>query len=148
MTSVVPGPLSPAQCRRSAGTSGMSEGQLFPGTYIRAPNPYRSPKRPQSIPFPERVGKQPSPWGCRVQPGKTMILWKLRAGTGAAIQREAFPQPRAGPAQRTPWGNQAYVLSTGAARASRRLFSCTLSAPGVSALAARGEKGLLSPVYR
>lgn len=60
-----------------------------------------------------------------------MILWKLRAGTGAAIQCEAFPQPRAGPAQRTPWRNQAYVRSTGAVCLQTLALLCALSPWGL-----------------
>lgn len=148
MTSAVPGPLGAAQCRRSAGTSGMSEGQLFPGTYIRAPDPYRSPKRPQSILFPERVGGQPSPWGCRVQPGRTMILCKLRAGTGAAFQREAFPQPRAGQPSALPGGTRLTRFPWGQLMPPDACSPAYSQPLGSLDPAAPGEKGLLSPAYR
>lgn len=51
------GHSSPAQWRHSMGTNGMFEGQLFPGTHRRAPDPCRNLKRPRSIPFPERQAR-------------------------------------------------------------------------------------------
>lgn len=119
----------------------MSEGQLFPGTYIRAPDPYRSPKRPQSILFPERVGEQPSLWGCRVQPGRTTILWKLRAGTGAAFQREAFPQPRAAQPSALPGGTRLTRFPWGSSCLQTLALLHTLSLWGLWIRLPEGRRG-------
>lgn len=69
-----------------------------------------------------------------------MILWKLRAGTGAAFQREHFPSQGQADPSALPGGTR-LALSMGAAHASRRLLSCTLSASGSLDPAAPGERG-------
>lgn len=97
----------------------MFAGQLFPGAHTRAPDPYRNPKRPQSIPFPEMVGEGPSPWGCKVQPDRNNDCVEAQ-GRGWGWDRWisarlSLSQGQAEPSA-LPVGTGFTVLSTGAAK--------------------------------
>lgn len=149
-----PGRSGPAQWRYSAGTNGMFAGQLFPGAHTRAPDPYRNPKRPQSIPFPEMVGEGPSPWGCKVQPDRNNDCVEAQ-GRGWGWDRWisarlSLSQGQAEPSA-LPVGTGFTVLSTGAAKCLPTLALLCFLSPWdlcVQPPATQGKEGLPSPVYR
>lgn len=62
-------------------------------------HPTQEPHEALHIPFPERVGKGPSLWGCKVQPDRNRrIPWKLeaRAGAGCSLIGSSSAKDRPG----------------------------------------------------
>lgn len=61
------------------------------------------------------MGEGPSPWGCKVQPDRKRIPWKLeaRAGAGCSLLGSPSAKDRLGPAHPLPAGTRAHSVFHG-----------------------------------